>query len=278
MKIVVINLKKSKKRLEKIITNLTDLDISFQRFDAVYGKTMSKEEIEKNTTFIGRNFLCNYGMIGCALSHITIWKEFKKSREKFILICEDDVEYKKNFPKFLENIDKIYNDLQFDFLTLNNSIGIYNSFSKTKKINNYEFSKPIFPLTMASYILSRKGVYKLLNLIPKITYHIDFEIAFKKIFNDLEYYSLKNPSVLNIPYTTDSNIISENNGFFNYFLELLNLKKLNWLLSNTAITLFLKRSISVYCCILIFIIIFSILKKKYLLLVFVLIEFFLINF
>lgn len=279
MKIVIINLKKSKKRLQKISDNLNDLEIPFERFDAIYGKEMSKDDIKNNTTFLGRNLFCNYGMVGCALSHLKIWNKFKESKEKFILISEDDVEYNKKFIFFIENIEKIYKESNFDFLSLNNSVGIYNSFHKSIIIDEYEVSKPIFPLTMASYILSRKGVFKLLRMIPKINYHIDFEIAFKKMFlDDLDYYYLKEPKLLEVSYTTESNIISENNGFFNYLLELLNLKKVNWMMSNTVLTLFLKKSISIYCCILLLLSIFCILKKNYLFLIILIVEIFLINF
>ena len=279
MKIVIINLKKSKKRFQKISNNLNELGIPFERFDAIYGKEMSKEDIKNNTTFLGRNLFCNHGMIGCAMSHLTVWKNFKQSRDKFILISEDDVEYKKDFLIFLKNIEKIYNETHFDFLSLNDSVGVYNSFHKSIIVDKYELSKPIFPFTMASYILSRKGVYKLLRMIQKINYHIDFEIAFKKMFcDDLEYYYLKEPKILEVSYTTDSNIISDNNGFLNYLLELLRLKKINWLISNTVFTLFLKKSISIYCCIIVLLIIFCILKKNYLLSIVLLVEFFLINF
>jgi len=256
MKIVVINLESNKKRLNNITKNLQNLGVEFERFNAIYGKNLTKKEIENYTTFMGRNFLCNHGIIGCALSHLTIWKNFEKTKEKLILISEDDVEYNSNFPEFLKNIYKIYDKTRFDILNLNKSVGIFSSFSNSVYVDNYELNKPIWPLTMASYVVSKTGVKRLIRIIKdKIHYHIDFLIAKENFFYNLNYYSLKNINVLNVTYTSDSNLISKNNGILNFIMNKTGLEKLNWLLSNNACCLFLKYSISVYSLILILIIV-----------------------
>lgn len=287
MKIVIINLKHNKKRLENITNNLKNLGINnYHLFGAIYGKNLSKQEIKNNTTFIGRNFLCNYGMIGCAMSHLKIWKEFLNSKDKLILISEDDVEYNKNFPDFLNHIYDIYDKIRFDILNLNTSVGIFSSFNDSIFIDKYEFNKPVFPLTMASYIISKTGARRLLNIITdKINYHIDFLIAKENLFYNLNYYSLKNINVLNVSYTNDSNLTSNNNGFLNYILENLGLDKINWLLSNNACCLFLKHSISVYSMILFTLIVIILLfffrnnikYKTFLILLILFIEFLLVN-
>ena len=64
MKLVVINLEKSKDRLYKISKNLNNLEIPFERFDAIYGKELDNDTIEENTSLIGRTLLCNHGIIG----------------------------------------------------------------------------------------------------------------------------------------------------------------------------------------------------------------------
>ena len=268
MKIVIINLESNKKRLNYITKNLNELGIEFERFNAIYGKNLSKKEIKNVTTFMGRNFLCNHGIIGCALSHLKIWKEFEKSKDKLILISEDDVEYNSHFPVFLKNIYKIYDKIRFDILNLNTSVGIFSSFQNSEYIDKYELIKPIFPLTMASYILSKTGVKRILRIInDKIHYHIDFLIAKENFFYNLNYYALKNINVLNVSYTSDSNLISKNNGILNYIIDKCGLEKLNWLLSNNACCLFLKYSISVYTLILILFIViymfFFINKRKH---------------
>ena len=131
-------------------------------------------------------------------------------------------------------------------------MGIFSSFQKSEYIDKYELNKPVWPLTTASYVLSKTGVTRLLRIInDKIHYHIDFLIAKENFFYNLNYYALKNINVLNVSYTSDSNLISKNNGILNYIIDKCGLEKLNWLLSNNACCLFLKYSISVYTLILI---------------------------
>ena len=273
MKVVIINLHKSMDRLARITKNLTDLNINFERFDGIYGKDLDSSTINKVTTFIGRTLLCNRGIIGCALSHIQIWKDFRESNDDFILISEDDVEYTTYFPHFLNNINDIYDKTEFDILSLNSSIGIQKSKIDPIYVKKYEIVKPIFPLTMASYILSQKGASKLLSKITRITYHIDFEIAWNNLFNDLSYYNIRSPKLLYVHQINESNVSSINNGMLNKCFSLLGFNNVNWFLSNTVFTLFLNTSISVYGCVLIIIMIVSLIKKQYVIFCIACIEF-----
>jgi glycosyl transferase family 25 len=272
MKIVIINLKHSTDRFLKISNNLKELNLSFERFEAIYGKELSSDQIKESTSFMGRTFLCNRGIIGCAMSHIEIWKSFKNSNEDFIFITEDDVEYSSRLPKLLNNIKDIYEQIDFDVLSLNCSIGINYSTKSTIFIKNYEITKPFFPLTTASYILSKKGVDKLLSMITKINYHIDFEIALKNLFNDLKYFNIKQPVILTVEQSNSSNVSVINHGLLNKFLNLIGMHKFNWILSNTAFTLFLDLSISIYACVLIILSIICYIKKQYIFFCIVIIE------
>ena len=273
MKVLVINLEKSKDRLAKITQNLWNLNIQFERFNGIHGKDLDINTINKVTTFFGRTLLCNRGIIGCALSHIEIWKSFRDSNDDFILISEDDVEYTTEFPELLNNIDNIYDKTEFDILSLNSSVGIQKSKSDTIYVNKYEILKPVFPLTTASYILSHKGVNKLLSMITSITYHIDFEIAWNNVFKDLNYYNIRGPKLLYVKQINESDVSCINNGILNKCFSLTGFNKTNWILSNTVFTLFLNTSISVYGCILLIIMIISLIKKKYIVFCIACIEF-----
>ena len=267
MKLVVLNLEKSKDRLYKISKNLNNLEIPFERFDAIYGKELDNDTIEENTSLIGRTLLCNHGIIGCAMSHIAIWKEFYKDREEgndFILISEDDIEYNKIFPKIFENVENLYTELKFDILSINSSIGLLFNKSgfSTIQMLGYEITKPFFPLTTASYIISRKGVSKLLKSIKIINYHIDFEIALRNLNlnikednDEFEYYNIKYPELLEVSKEVESNISPNKKGIFGTVLQNMGFHKLNWCLGNSAIVLFLENSVSIYTLILIIILI-----------------------
>ena len=201
------------------------------------------------------------------MSHLAIWKEFYKDREEgndFILISEDDIEYNKIFPKIFENVENLYTELKFDILSINSSIGLLFNKSgfSTIQMLGYEITKPFFPLTTASYIISRKGVSKLLKSIKIINYHIDFEIALRNLNlnikednDEFEYYNIKYPELLEVSKEVESNISPNKKGIFGTVLQNMGFHKLNWCLGNSAIVLFLENSVSIYTLILIIILI-----------------------
>lgn len=252
MKIIIINLEKSKERYERISDSLIKLNLSFERFNAINGYILGDEQINNNASFIGKNFLCNRGIIGCAMSHIKIWKEFQNSNEDLICIAEDDAQFNRAFKHLYDIIDKIYDKLQFDFLNLNCG-GISYSFGDKINVDNYSFNKPLFPTLFTCYILSKKGVNKLLKHVNKINYHIDFDIACYNLTNDFEYYSLNEPNILQNT-CEDSTINGNMYGILAKILNLLGLQKINWALNTPILTLFLDYKITTYRILLIFLI------------------------
>ena len=56
---------KSVDRWKRIAKELDGLD--FHRFPAIEGKKLSQKEIDTNTTFLSRTFLCTYGSLGCGV-------------------------------------------------------------------------------------------------------------------------------------------------------------------------------------------------------------------
>lgn len=274
MKIVIINLEKSKDRFVRVSNSLNKLNLSFERFNAVNGYSLNTEQIENNTTFIGRNFLCNRGIIGCSLSHLNIWKKFIKSEDNLICVCEDDSQFNDNFKDIYDKIDNIYNNLNFDFLNLNCG-GITYSFDKTVKIDNFIFQKPFFPTLFTCYILSKNGAKKLVNHLKNITYHIDVDIAFYNLSNNFEYYSLSYPSILENT-CEDSTINGNMAGLISSLLNFFGLTKINWVLNTPILTFYLDYKVTVYRILIISLLIYSI-KKRFVILTLILILDFIIN-
>jgi glycosyl transferase family 25 len=274
MKLIIINLEKSKERLNRISNSLNKLKLSFERFNAIDGYSLTHEEIQNNTTFIGRNFLCNRGIIGCSLSHLNIWKKFIESEDELICICEDDSQFNENFKIIYDNIHNIYQKLNFDFLNLNCG-GITYSFHKTIKINNFIFQKPFFPTLFTCYILSKKGAKKLVNHLKNVTYHIDFDIACYNLTNNFEYYSLSSPNILENT-CEDSTINGNMLGLLGSLLNFLGLTKINWVLNTPILTFFLDYKVTVYRLLIITLLIYSI-RKGFIILSLILALDFIIN-
>lgn len=108
-KIFIINLKKDKKRRTHIINQLTEQKINnYEIIDAVNGKEFDKKEIKKNT-FTNKmginpwNSKMSFSQIGCALSHIKIYKKFIETDYDYALILEDDAIFIENFHNKLIN-------------------------------------------------------------------------------------------------------------------------------------------------------------------------------
>ena len=98
----VINLDKSITRWQTIKKQALKQKINLSRFPAINGKNLNKEQLVNNKIItknsnLYRNFNNKKGENGCALSHITIWKEFIKSNDEYLLVLEDDIIFTDNF-------------------------------------------------------------------------------------------------------------------------------------------------------------------------------------
>jgi glycosyl transferase family 25 len=238
-KTIIINLDKDKDRLENVTNELYKSSIPFERISGVYGKNLSKKEIQDNTTLFCSKF-CTSGMIGCAMSHKKVLEKITSDKEsdtnaKF-LILEDDIILHKEFNNKLETIlDNVPKD--FDILYLGYFLSNYNDnytpfikfchlvlgcFSKKqKKINDHIFI-PKCPLATHGYMVTKRGAQKLLDMIneKKIYYHID--VMFKNYFlecgNNINVYA-SNPILIRQRSFIPSNIIEQKYPLliFNYF-------------------------------------------------------------
>jgi GR25 family glycosyltransferase involved in LPS biosynthesis len=152
-------------------------------------KDLTKEDLYQS--YISSSYVPK-SAIGCALSHIKVWKDFIKrdnKDEKYIMIFEDDVVLEENF---IQNVifSLINVPIDYDILYLgcfgcdkNNVSNVYEAstlfYGKNHRkgyINSY-ISIPEIAYALHGYILSRKGALKLLELLKGgIDDHIDMKI------------------------------------------------------------------------------------------------------
>jgi len=184
MKTYVISLNKP----DKLINQLNDIGFDTELFNGVNGNTIDLDTIKKHFYPYWFN-IAPFSTLGCAMSHLNVWKTFIKTKKQFCLILEDDVIfYKKN----IQNINyNLYNDTikvlnytpkNFDLLYLGcfdstvfqYAMTILSNAGSFKKINKY-INKPSVALATHSYIISRKGAKNLIKLLDgNINNHIDF--------------------------------------------------------------------------------------------------------
>jgi GR25 family glycosyltransferase involved in LPS biosynthesis len=227
-KIIVINLKKREDRKNNII-KLFD-EINFEKYyfyEAIDGKTIPLT-LEIKNLFKDNDFTNRKCFIGCALSHYNIWLDLAKDKlNNYYLIFEDDIQlsdnFIKNFNKCKEYVDQNIENIDILFLgyhknSITNKIYNYNNISFTNFCNE-EYVGGFF-----SYIITKKGVFKLLEYIKKngIKYGIDYLI---KIYDKLNVLEV-NPNIVysewvrNLSDDIDTNIQKDFEIFdFNQILD-----------------------------------------------------------
>ncbi len=271
--IYVVNLKKSVDRFENVKKVMNKYNLNFQRFDAVYGKDLSEEEINKNTNIFCRTLLCNNGSIGCAMSHMQLWRQLLEDKVNHTyLILEDDIqdidiEQMNNLINFINN-----NNFDYDYISLNCVSFLCQNINKGIKVNDKLYlTQKIFAMGTAAYIINKKGANKLLNILEKekISYHIDMVITVKKILhNEFKHYNTNyNLVTLNDNLVINSNISNgvKPKSIIMFIIHKLKLYNLEWILNVTQFTLFRKYHFNFYFCILIILLILNIklFKIKY---------------
>lgn len=95
MKTFLINLDKNPDRLAFMDDRLKRLNIGYERIPAVYGKSLSLEERHKQfrkfRSFFAIGRKLSDGEIGCALSHLSVYRKMIAAEIPVALILEDDV-------------------------------------------------------------------------------------------------------------------------------------------------------------------------------------------
>ena len=178
-----------------IVDELKSYDINPIIFKGVNGKTIDEEIIEKHIHPKFKNILSK-GCIGCALSHLSVWKEFLKTDEPYCIIFEDDL---RIVPDFKNKLDNLIKNTPSDFDIL--SIGYFNTninyiiislishILQYKTINDFIITPSYFLATHA-YIVSRNGAEQLINSLDGfINNHIDVCINNTIFTEKLNFYA-----------------------------------------------------------------------------------------
>lgn len=110
MKIFVINLEKDVDRRDSIKKQLDKLNLPYEIIPGVYGKNLSADEltIDYNAKKAHRIHCRNLSLseIGCALSHINLYKKIIEEQVSEALILEDDVILPNELPNLLQKIEE----------------------------------------------------------------------------------------------------------------------------------------------------------------------------
>ena len=107
--ILLINLNESKGRLENSRQELARFDLSFERLEAVDGRKMSKDELDKVAHWDKSAFFkpLSPGEVGCYLSHVAAAEKIVRENWPYALVLEDDF---RLTPHFCDIISLVLSD------------------------------------------------------------------------------------------------------------------------------------------------------------------------
>lgn len=103
MRTFVVNLDKDVSKFRSVSRRLGEIGVRFERFPAVLGKDLSTDELSASVnTFriwcaIGRRL--ELGELGCALSHLGVYRKMISEDVEIACVLEDDVICDERFPE-----------------------------------------------------------------------------------------------------------------------------------------------------------------------------------
>ena len=178
--VFVISLLRAQERRLSVVRQMTHHCIDFEFVDAVDGKQITDQELQKVNFDLAQKLghKLSMGEIGCALSHITIYEMIIAKNIDKCIILEDDAYLHINFKSIVEKIIKIdHGDIVFLHHGKAKSWPIYRGLPE-----GYRFAKYISPskkskrgiFSAAGYLLTKKGAEILLSKAYPIRMPADY--------------------------------------------------------------------------------------------------------
>jgi len=107
MKVLVINLRRSHQRRDRMIEQLNRLQLDWELVEAVDGQSLTDQEITTHCAAMSTEMRRDYltpGAIGCALSHLKALQLTVMRGYERVCILEDDLLLPEDFPTILQEV------------------------------------------------------------------------------------------------------------------------------------------------------------------------------
>lgn len=166
----VINLEKDVDRRENISRQLAKAGIPYQIFSAVYGKYLTPEELAQHynkSRAIELSHDLTPSEIGCALSHVFIYRKMLDEGMSYALVLEDDAQLSQDLPAVLSGLQREYASSEPVVFLLNHVRKYKNR--KTRRLDEKYLVADIYgtPIRASGYFITRAAAKLLLdNLYP----------------------------------------------------------------------------------------------------------------
>lgn len=234
-KIFVISLKRALNRRKAISDSLSKLNLDFELIDAVDGRALSEDELQivsKQTSFdlnlaLGRKLHIDFEItkseIGCALSHLKIYKKIVDDNIDYALILEDDCIVQDKIHNLLgvDGVEKYIN--KWDVVNLSSDCGLRTFIKHQLPINgqyklenahfnNYYldsiFNRRRFFIMAIAYFIKKEACQKLLDIAYPIRYPADYLLG-SPIINHLKIYKCIPSDVIGDMHAFESTLVTD---------------------------------------------------------------------
>lgn len=191
----VISLDQAREKFNTVSRDFQEVGVQVKRFPAVYGKSLTKEELQSlvhpyalYTLQQGRRIsaeISTIGAIGCSLSHIRLWEQFLNSGEDAIHVLEDDAIISVPTEKINAFIKSIPEDWDVIYLGFSKSI--------TDQRRDIKVSEGVYKIDSNvalthSYIINQRGAEKLLSRALPIIHAVDAYMPIMAMYGGLNAY------------------------------------------------------------------------------------------
>jgi glycosyl transferase family 25 len=190
--IYVINLDKDTKRLETITKSFDKQGLWFNRFAAIVGNKLDSEDINDNVEDFCKKIGCTSGMIGCGLSHMSLYRQLidDPTTDRYI-IMEDDAIIDEKFEPTIRELETTFVDYDVLYLRCMSTINCLHISEFAKTRTGFRIGKSIAPVTLAGYIITKEGAKKILKESSKLRWHIDISLLDMSNKNIINLYTLQ---------------------------------------------------------------------------------------
>ena len=188
--IYVINLDKSKDRMENIKRISKESNLNIERFPGIDGKNLNYDFLRKHGYLSDKKIIKFNGSLGCYMSHCLLWEKiYKENKYENVLILEDDCIIDKNFNQQMEELSK-YIPEDFDYIMLGSG-------RRKGRSYNEKFIIPTQGNVMGlnaglfGYIVKVKNIPNLLKLVKPLKYNIYVDTVLRTYFDKLKVFIVK---------------------------------------------------------------------------------------
>ena len=205
MKVFIINLARSIDRRHSIAAQCDKLGLEYEFFPAVDGSTLSESECAQNTQPL--NYAFKPGEIGCALSHLAIYKKMVAENIQNAFILEDDAQLSDDLGGILSHL----NMQSFSTLPTVLLLSKVNKLVKNKYFdidNKYSVYPALHATTAHAYIINLTAAKNLINLLFPVWMVADKWSLFED-YSAIKVFCIYPEPVVLTDYSHDSTIIVE---------------------------------------------------------------------